>query len=316
MINLLQADIQISIQDLGRKRPKQNGFYGGAVDRQALILANRLLGNQDNSPTLEFCARVFCKRELSSGALVLYFQQTSWIALTGADFDARVEDRPLRSGWRAKVNAGERLFIHGPKTGIYGYLAILGGIANISGMTEQAGGSLCKHLKADACLSLNPPKNQISRPIGVIQRVNDGILRALPGAELDLFTTSSRKSFWAKEWILAAQSSRSAAFLEGESLSSAIKIATQTALAPNPNLPGTVQVSEQGKVSISLADNQNTGNYPVIARVIEADLWKVAQRQPGQRFTFEHVSPNQVESANYEWQQYFERLARMLHRNS
>ncbi len=296
MFEILQTNAQITIQNLGKQASVDGSrtFYGGALDRYALILANRLLHNSDHSPTLEFIDE-----------LQLQFKQSTWVALCGASYTAHIEDRPLWNGWRTKINSGERLTIKGPLQGVYGYLAIKGGISNYH---IDKVNSKCLHVNDK--LALNPTNECFCKPAGVVQKTNDGIIRVLAGSDLNQFTPTSRKLFWSNNWLLA-KTDRIAAKLVGEPLFTESK----TAFRPKHIKPGMVQVSPNGQMFISLADTKNTAKNAVIAWVIEADLWKVAQTNLEQILTFQHVSPNQVESANYEWQQYFERLARMLGRN-
>ncbi len=309
MFEIRQANAQITLQDLGSpnyvgsvvesavdsKTHHFKAFYGGAVDRQALRLANRLLHNPDNSLALEF-----------TGDIQILFQQTTWIALCGAQFEAQIETRQLWNGWRTKVHKGEIVTIRGPQTGVYGYLAIQGGISH--GHINEVNN---KYLHVGDQLKQNLADKLFSKPVGVSQRANDGILRVLPGVDLDFFTPPSRKQFWSHNWKLARQSDRIAAQLAGEPLI----VESKKAFRPKNIMPGMVQILPDGQPFISLAETKTTAKNPVIAWVIEADLWKVAQTRAGERFSFQHVSPNQIESANYEWQQYFERLTRMLERN-
>ncbi|MCG9698123.1 biotin-dependent carboxyltransferase family protein [Shewanella sp. Isolate11] len=306
MLTILQASAHISIQDLGRQRVAHLGVAsGGAVDKQALTLANRLLRNPDNCAVLEFTA----------GEIQIQFEEDTWIALCGAAFEAKIESRPLWNGWRAKINKGERLAIRGPKTGMYGYLAILGGIncdcvlgGKGTDLTAQFGGFEGRYLQVDDKLELDPAETMLYKPIGAVPRANDGILRALAGPELNQFDNPSKKRFWDNQWRLSNQSNRIGARLEGEALATE----SQLSLRSHGVMPGAVQVPPNGQPIILLADAQTTGGYPIIACIIEADLWKVAQCRPGQTVTFQHISPNQAESANFEWQQYFYRLSRAI----
>jgi urea carboxylase len=307
MMHVEQTNSHISIQDLGRIGVAHLGVgIGGALDRQALTLANRLVANPDNSAALEF----------SSGEFKIHFETETWIALCGAHFDANINNRPLWNGWRGKINRDEYLHVRGPKLGMYGYLAIMGGIecaAVLNGkgtdITNQFGGHQGRYLETGDSLNIGTTKlGKFSRPIGAVQRANDGILRALPGPELSLFNLSSRKDFWHTPWTMSNQSNRMGARLEGKILSTT----TSTSLRSHGVTPGIVQIPPNGQPIVLLADAQTTGGYPRIACVIEADLWKVAQMRPGQRLIFQHISPSQAQSANGEWQQYFYRLARAM----
>ncbi|GIU02005.1 biotin-dependent carboxyltransferase family protein [Shewanella algidipiscicola] len=307
MIHIEQVNSHITIQDLGRAGVAHLGIpIGGAIDKQALLLANRLMANPDNSAALEF----------SAGEFSLRFETNTWVALCGGHFDASINNRPLWNGWRGKVNKGETLHVRGPKKGMYGYLAIMGGIAcetllkgKGTDITNQFGGHHGRYLRAGDNLNIEKIEcNNFSRPIGAVQRVNDGILRALPGPELPLFSPSSKKAFWHTSWKVSNQSNRMGTRLDGHPLATE----TDINLRSHGVMPGVVQVPPNGQPIVLMADAQTTGGYPRIACVIAADLWKVAQTRPGQALIFQHITPSQAQSANYEWQQYHYRLARAM----
>ncbi|QYJ82473.1 biotin-dependent carboxyltransferase family protein [Shewanella aegiceratis] len=315
MIRLDRVNGLASIQDLGRQGQGHLGIpSGGAMDSFSLILANRLLGNEDNAPAIE----------LASGSYEFTFETPSWVALCGATFEARIESeikgkadgRPLWHGWRGRVNPGEHLTIKGPRQGVWGYLAVLGGIEvpEVLGghgtfQPGQFGGYQGRQLASGDILNLSPhAEANFSRPVGAVHRANDGILRALPGPEMSQFNDQDRKAFWHGHWTVSPQNDRMGARLTGESLDSAKHLS----LRSHAVLPGVVQVPPGGQPIVLQANAQTSGGYPRMAMVIEADRWKLAQARAGQAIRFQHVSPNQVEDANLEWQHYFYRLARAM----
>ena len=44
--------------------------------------------------------------------------------------------------------------------------------------------------------------------------------------------------------------------------------------------PGTIQVNNKGQLIVLMADAQTTGGYATLGKIVEADLWKVAQLRP------------------------------------
>ena len=59
---------------------------------------------------------------------------------------------------------------------------------------------------------------------------------------------------------------------------------------------GAIQIPGDGNSIISFVDHQTTGGYPKIANVIAADLHKVGQLKPGDKFLFKLVSIKEAES--------------------
>lgn len=309
MIEVLTSGFHTTVQDLGRTGYRHIGVsVSGALDRQALMLANRLVANPDNAAGLE----------VTAGTLELKFHRDAWFSLTGADYEIKIGTRGIWHGWRSKINAGETLTLRGPKSGMRGYLAVDGGIdvpialgSRSTLIAAELGGHQGRALKAGDHLPLGE-KHSLSKPIGAVHRAYSNEVRALPGPEMALFTQQSRKVFWTSEWQVSNDSNRMGARLSGE----ALDLEQAQSLNSHAVMPGTIQVPPSGQPIVLLADGQTTGGYPKIATVIEADLWKLAQTRPGQKLQFIHVSPNQAEDANYEWQQYFYRLQRAIDANS
>ena len=309
-IQVLKPGMHSSVQDLGCTGYRHLGVTtGGALDRHALILANRLLGNSDSSAGIE----------LTSGSVELKFNCDIWFVVTGARYQISIGQRDIWCNWRNKIKAGETLTLRGPKSGMRAYLAleggIIGGVDNGMPDTDSPLGSrfsgvLGVVLKDGDRLALGQA-GTISKPIGAVPRGYSNEIRALPGPEMSLFSTESKKSFWNTSWQLTNESNRMGARLSGTSLS----LLQQQDMESHAVMPGTVQVPPSGQPIVLLADSQTTGGYPKIATVIEADLWKLAQTRPGEEVRFVHVSPNQADDANYEWEEYFYRLQRAMEAN-
>lgn len=107
-----------TIQDAGRFGAMGKGFSpGGAVDAEAMTLANLLVGNAPGvgvieMPMLGITARFGCD---------------CTIALTGADMCARLNDRPVERYCSIPVHSGDVLSMKAAKSGMRAYLAVAGG---------------------------------------------------------------------------------------------------------------------------------------------------------------------------------------------
>ena len=81
MIEVIQAGVQSTVQDLGRRGLRHLGVAQcGALDAPALIMANRLLDNAADAAGIEVVA----------GPFRLRFLRDAWFALAGADFGAEL----------------------------------------------------------------------------------------------------------------------------------------------------------------------------------------------------------------------------------
>src|SRR4051794_33754885 len=87
-----------TIQDLGRPGHARFGVApSGALDRAALILGNRLLGNEPGDAALE----------ITLIGPALEFAGATAIALTGADLGARLNGQPTPLWQPVPVRAGD-----------------------------------------------------------------------------------------------------------------------------------------------------------------------------------------------------------------
>lgn len=303
MIEVIKAGALTTVQDLGRMGYRHLGVtQAGALDRPALCLANRLLSNPDNTPVLE----------LTFGQSIFQFKRDAWIALSGADFNARIDNKPISCGWRYSVKAGQKLSLRGGNKGMRAYLAIDGGInvplvmeSAATDLTTGIGGFYGRALEAGDHLILGPA-HPLRRQVGTIQKSWNNRIRALKTVHTQAFSLQSQRTFWQTQWRLSAESNRAAARLAGEVLTLAHPVAIQTHTA----LPGVIQVAS-GQPLVLLADARPS-DYPQIAMIIEADLWKLAQTRPGQTIQFELVDDEQAARALAEWHDYFYRLQRSL----
>ena len=115
ILQITNPGIGGSVQDAGRPGWKRFGVPpGGAMDRQALHAANRLVDNLPDTPALEL---------VLNGAEMIWLNDT-WVGVAGACGIDGV------CAWSArKVYAGMRCRVLPSTAGIWTYLAIPGGFA-------------------------------------------------------------------------------------------------------------------------------------------------------------------------------------------
>ncbi|HEX4610567.1 MAG TPA: hypothetical protein VH092_20425, partial [Urbifossiella sp.] len=116
-----------------------------------------------------------------------------------------------------------------------------------------------------------------------------GILRALPGPQLDWFTGDR---FFQQEYRVTPASNRMGLRLAGEPLGRRPGELVSEAVAP-----GAVQVANDGLPIVLGVDGQTIGGYPKVAHVIRADLDRLAQIRPGDRVRFVRVTWEEAETA-------------------
>lgn len=305
-IDILQAGIQTTIQDLGRHGARHLGIaQAGALDPQSLALANALVGNAANLAGLEIVI----------GPLEVRFQQDTWFAICGADFAASLDGKPIAPGWRYRANAGQKLLLRGPQRECRAYLAFSGGIfcdvvlgARATDLQAGFGGLHGRALRKHDVLMLGDGTH-FHRSIGVQQRKWTPEIRAVVGPEFDQFSKKAQHDFWHHAWKVTNQSNRMGYRLQGNRLDRCSK----QDLFSHAVMPGVVQVPPNGQPIVLLADAQTTGGYPRIACVIQADLWKLAQTPIGKSFCFIRVDLDAARNAALESQHELQKIRQQLH---
>ena len=107
-----------TVQDRGRMGYAASGFSpSGVMDRRAFSLGNLLVGNAANAPAIEF----------AFAGPTLEFENDAVVAITGADFNPRLDEERAPMYQAFVVRAGQRLSMPAAERGVYGYLAIANG---------------------------------------------------------------------------------------------------------------------------------------------------------------------------------------------
>ena len=88
------------IQDLGRFGLRRFGIgHAGAMDTLALQAGNLLLGNEAGAAALE----------IALGGISVSFTRDTPFCLTGAIYEAALEEQPVYSYWRYTARRGQTL---------------------------------------------------------------------------------------------------------------------------------------------------------------------------------------------------------------
>jgi biotin-dependent carboxylase-like uncharacterized protein len=307
MIEILTTGLPNTVQDLGRPGHLALGVsHGGAMDRQALAIANLMLGNDPSAACIEVALYPFRLR----------VEVDTAVAVTGADCAVSVGGRPCPPWWATAIHAGETLVVEAPRAGARSYIAFAGGLdlplvigSRATDVKGGFGGLGGRGLSRGDRLALNPaqcrlPAGGIGAALEERRDVADGFasateLRVLPAAEFDAFTPQAQAAFTGSEWSITNDANRMGYRLSGETLS----LLSPLELLSHGIVPGTVQVPPSGQPIIQLADANTCGGYPKIATVIEADLWRLAQAPVGARLRFSAVSIEaSTEALRASWQ--------------
>lgn len=283
-IRVVAAGPLTTVQDLGRPGYAAIGVSGsGALDRGAIRLANRIIGNPEGAAGLE----------ISAGGFSASFDTDAWIAVTGAWGDVRVAGQPIDPNHPVAVPAGSLLGIGPARSGLRYYLAVRGGIdvppvlgsrsrdvLSGIGPAPVADGDL---LPVGEQPTLPVPSFDIAPwsppPLGAVE------VPLLVGPREDWFPDAALDQLFATTWTFGAASNRVGARLEGPPL----RRVDRGELPSEGMVAGAIQVPPSGQPTVLLADHPVTGGYPVIAVVASAALDVFAQLRPGQQLRFRHA---------------------------
>lgn len=280
----------VTVQDLGRPGWKAQGLStGGAADPLALFEAAALLGTDPRDAVIEmmgFGGTFSADRDIR-------------FALTGARMQARIETEAIERNITYVLHAGEKLIIGGVMEGVFGYLAIAGGIATdpilesrATHLTAGIGGRLAD---GDVLpLGEDPDTQRVASKLPGNDRFHGGTIRVMPGPQTDLFSAETRAAFTAQTFQRSPKGNRQGIRLSYEGT----PIATEGSLTHVSDLivPGDIQIAGQGVPYILLAECQTTGGYPRIGSVIPEDLPKIAQAAPGTPLNFTFLTVEEADA--------------------
>jgi antagonist of KipI len=328
VIKIIKPGLLTTIQDLGRYGFQKYGvIVSGVMDPLSHRIANLLVGNEENTPTLE----------ITMVGPVIEFERDTLISICGGDLSPSIDGKfvPL---WRpVLVKKGSQLRFGPCKAGCRSYLAVAGGfdVPRVMGSASTylragIGGFKGRPLKAGDELTLSPPNDRSVRMIhdfssklgdqkfvGTKWSVSTEFIpisnktpsiRVIKGRQYQLFSKESQKSFYRETFEITTQSDRMGYRLKGPVLSLA---SPEEMISEGVNF-GTIQVPPDGNPIVLLADRQTTGGYPKIGQVATVDLPYIAQLKPGDQIKFVEVSHEEAQRLFLEREREIQQLKRAL----
>lgn len=304
-VDVLSGGTQTTIQDM----PGRVGYWdvgvppSGPMDNLSFRLGNQLLGNPESSAGLEIAV---------SGP-TLRFNSDSHIVVSGAPISAKLDGEALAMWQVIRVEAGQTLSLgQVGEQGARSYLLLAGGIdcpeylgSRSTFTLGQFGGHAGRALLAGDVLHLNaydaePDCGQtLSAP--VIEREWDIRVIYGPHGAPDFFTEQDISEFFAAEWEVHFNSSRTGVRLIGPKPEWARSDGGEAGLHPsnihdNAYAVGTIDFT--GDMPVILGpDGPSLGGFVCPATIIKADLWKMGQLKAGDKVRFSPVSLSDAERA-------------------
>jgi urea carboxylase len=302
-VDVISPGTQTTVQDY----PGRIGYWNvgvppsGPMDHVAFRLANRLVGNPAGLPALEVAVT----------GPALRFTTESVIALTGADFGARIDGKPAPLWQAVRIAKGALLEYGSAKdTGSRTYLAVAGGFdapeylgSRSTFILGKFGGDSGRTLRAGDVLHLaghraSPPESSFAPPV-YGHRWEIGVLYGPHGAP-DFFTDADIEMFFSTDWRIHYNSDRTGVRLIGPKPVWARKDGGEAGLHPsnihdNAYAVGTVDFT--GDMPVILGpDGPSLGGFVCPATIAHAELWKIGQLRPGDFVRFVALSQDDAES--------------------
>ena len=308
-VDVLSPGVQTTVQDY----PGRIGYWSvgvppsGPMDSLAFRLANRLVGNTEDKAGLE----------ITLAGPTLRFNCNSIVAVCGAPMDVRLDGEPLVQWCAQPVKAGDilqfgKLLNHGCRA----YLAVRGGfnvpdyLGSRSTFTlGQFGGHAGRTLLTGDVLHITPAdlhgvareaehaRSEHVLPEELIPRYSDkweiGVMYGPHGAP-DFFTDEDIKTFFAVDWEVHYNSSRSGVRLIGPKPQWARSDGGEAGLHPSnihDNAYAVGSVDFTGDMPVILGpDGPSLGGFVCPVTIVQAELWKMGQLKPGDTVRFCRMS--------------------------
>jgi urea carboxylase len=305
-IDVLEPGVQSTIQDY----PGRLGYWNigvppsGPMDALAFRLGNQLVGNAENTAGLE----------LTVSGPMLKFNRDTVIALTGAAMKAELDGKPLKF-WRSHVvKTGNVLRLGGVQDGgCRAYLSVAGGFDVPEYLGSKStftlglfGGHGGRTLRTGDVLHIGTKSSshvQRSLPPDLIPSYGKqweiGVLYGPHGAP-DFFTPSDIQTFFATDWEVHYNSSRTGVRLIGPKPEWARQDGGEAGLHPSnihDNAYAIGAVDFTGDMPVILGpDGPSLGGFVCPVTIAHAELWKMGQLRPGDTVRFRWMTLGQ---ANY-----------------
>lgn len=280
-IEVLSPGIFTSIQDGGRNGFRKFGVpVSGYMDSMSAALANALLNNALEAPVME----------ITLVGPVLKFNSTTVMAIAGADLAPMLNGGPVFLNQAVSVQVNDVLSFGKLRYGARAYLAVKGGF-----LTPKIMGS---HAYYKPITGQSRIEKGDTIPVPVYANKKEGFSRTsvradrqiffseevecMKGPEFSLLSGEQHKRLFTSSFVVSAQSNRMGYRLDHTKL----QYPSGFGMLTSSVIPGTVQLTPSGQLIVLMRDAQTTGGYPRILQLTLRGVNQLAQKKPGDPFTF------------------------------
>ncbi|MFK7773568.1 MAG: biotin-dependent carboxyltransferase family protein [Saprospiraceae bacterium] len=271
---IIKAGMMTSIQDLGRKGLAYFAIpTSGVMDKNAAQVALLILNKKENCPLIE----------CTSSAPEIKFSDAIRIVITGADFNWKLNNKPINRNSILSIKKNDILKGSFSKDGLRGYIALDGDLE-----IDQIYDSFSTYTNA----KLGGYQGRLLQKGDVLRWKNSNFIfsknKIIPikkGPEFFLLSKKSIELLTTNIYRIGIDSNRMGIRLEGEKLGDS-NVQLENSV---PVLPGFIQLPPSGLPIIVLQDGQTTGGYPRIAYIQDQYLSALNQIPLGGEFQFQLI---------------------------
>lgn len=286
--SVLRSGPMTTVQDAGRPGLLHAGVSGsGPMDPPLFAIANALVCNPEDAAGLEFAGM--------GGEFAV--SAPARIAVAG-DADVRIAGEPVAAWESHDLLPGQTLRVGALKRGVWGYVAVSGGIATPPVLGSRAthlrtgiGGHEGRVLKAGDALPLGETADAPCLRLAEPFLRADGPIRVVPGPQDDYFDQSAWDLLGGDGYTVSPTRDRMAQAIEGPKIAA---VRGHDIVSDGTPL-GSLQVPGSGRPMILMAERQTTGGYPKIGTVASVDLPRLGQIPTGQPVRFVRISREDAE---------------------
>ena len=279
MLKVLKAGFYTTLQDLGRFGYRDKGVpVSGVMDIIVVRAANGLLENEDTASVLE----------ITMTGPTLEFETDTYIAISGAEMSATLNNESISNYKVYKISAGDILSYGRLTKGFRGYLAVKDGFKS-----KEVLGSRSQYypITSNSCLKdrAEVAYNEVSNFEPKMQQIKlqsfleETVLEVSKGPEYGLLEQDHLNMLFFKEFSVAKDYNRMGYQFEEKIKGHKISMLTSA------TLPGTVQLTPSGKLIVLMKDGQTTGGYPRILQLSDTGISILAQKKFGDNVSLKLV---------------------------
>lgn len=280
-----KAGPHTTIQDGGRLGFSHLGMTeGGPMDKRSFVIANKLVGNDDNAAGLE----------VTLGGLTMTCQQATTLAVTGAYCPLLINGKakPLWSTHR--VLPGDLIELGFAAVGVRVYLAFAGGLDSQRWYRSQSvvvREGLGSPVTSGDTLTVHKASDVQHRQLHFSDQPNLrrwAVLQFVPGYQWQQIPEQSRTRFTDSAFTVSPRNDRMGCQLDGPEIDTGIERLYSEGIAP-----GSIQVTGRGVPIVLMRDRQTIGGYPKLGAITLASQCTLAQLPQNSEIRFEAITAQQ-----------------------